>query len=86
MYYSALLCTTTYDQWHSVKDTLDAITNPNTSVADKMHLDDNQRRALEDYMCGSVLVRYNRIWMDKDNLQLPYFDTFDALNVLLYSN
>ena len=35
---SALLCTTTYDQWHSVKDTLDAITNPNTSVADKMHL------------------------------------------------
>ena len=31
-------------------------------------MDDNQRRALENYMCGSVLVRYNRIWMDKDNL------------------
>ena len=31
-------------------------------------MDDNQRRALEDYMCGSVLVRYYRIWMDKDNL------------------
>ena len=29
---------------------------------------DNRRRVLEDYMCGSVLVRYNRIWMKKDNL------------------
>ena len=25
---------------------------------------DNRRSALENYMCGSVLVRYNRIWTD----------------------
>ena len=30
-------------------------------------MDDNQRGALEDFMCASVLVRYNRIWTNHDD-------------------
>lgn len=29
-------------------------------------MDDNQRSALEDYMCASVMVRYNSIWINRD--------------------
>ena len=56
--------------WVAAKEA--ALVTPSSCTVERVFsllvhgMDDNQRSALEDYMCASVMVRYNRIWTDRD--------------------